>query len=774
MPAFTFKGFLLGTTVQIAVDQGGNSASESVSTWGQSNLASIEILTVSTAAPVSPAGVWLEAQNLSGFNVGDGPAAGEHYDPSAHEITYVWTVRGQPLANYASPENMVAGWNNPNVAYGKKVAFVFPDPGSYTIDLWAIDSEGNIAVAEETITVADADTLYPGDLTICFSNDPGETWAGEKPGCRRATSESELQGMLQATAPTPARILFKRGQTATNVDLFLDWAQLGYVGDWGTGAKPILEETGDNYLFNFWDGASSPEFTCHNIDFRGRWDSTTETGRPTRTPFFFLIQSTACHWLFHNNSFDGFTDLSMSVRATLPSTVIFADNAVTNWRDYGIFCDSSDNPASRMAIIGSKLAQHPDAMNGGDKNGLFNTHGAIRYAGTYNVYIAGCDLFSRCGWSGLGTDTAEQPCLRVNSLGYADRYLNVERCVMEGGWRVVSLSGQNGGPGGTVENPGNYILDKVLMIAGAKTLGPFSIPQFGGTTFRNVIGIVPNTPQWHVGGNWPSVFSFVPDNPAGDNGQAPVAVHSSSFVCLIDSANDQSITWSLDDGSTAFASKTLENNVSHAADLNVPVTGDGPLDLTTTISGVSARYKGVRFNFASQSGGFGGNIGPGQSFTIPYAAITDALVRQNPGTPTNQAYWQAIAGIDTRHLLVTRNDSGNAVIFAAEDGELSVSFEASVVRVTNTSALTWYTDYSLRLDRKSLIPPMQTAYASPAALPLPRPQAGSGALNTGDLGLRAYDDFLGNVRPGPSQTGLDHLGNPRPTVGNEQGALLES
>ncbi|CAN0597199.1 unnamed protein product, partial [Ectocarpus sp. 12 AP-2014] len=134
-----------------------------------------------------------------------------------------------------------------------------------------------------------------------------------------------------------------------------------------------------------------------------------------------------------------------------------------------------------MAIFGCRIAQHVDALSGGDKNGLFNTHGPIRYAGTYNVYIAVCDLFSRCGWSGLGFDTAEQPCLRVNSLGFADRYLNVDRVVMEGGWRPISASGQNGGPGGTVESPGNYIFDKLLSVTSAKTTGPFIVANFGGT-----------------------------------------------------------------------------------------------------------------------------------------------------------------------------------------------------------------------------------------------------------------------------------------------------
>jgi hypothetical protein len=42
-------------------------------------------------------------------------------------------------------------------------------------------------------------------------------------------------------------------------------------------------------------------------------------------------------------------------------------------------------------------------------------------------------------------------------------------------------------------------------------------------------------------------------------------------------------------------------------------------------------------------------------------------------------------------------------------------------------------------------------------IPLARPTTGSAAIDTGDTGLAAYDDFLGDVRPG---------------TGNEKGALL--
>ena len=147
MPTFAFKGFNTGSAVALSVAQGGNTEAASIPAWGQGNLGSIDILTVAPPVITAPSGVWFEAIQIQDFNV-SGPGPGEVYDPSFHEITYIWTVRGQPLPAFSAPENMDTGWNNPNLAYGRKIAFHFAQPGTYAIDLWAVDSDGTTATAE--------------------------------------------------------------------------------------------------------------------------------------------------------------------------------------------------------------------------------------------------------------------------------------------------------------------------------------------------------------------------------------------------------------------------------------------------------------------------------------------------------------------------------------------------------------------------------------------------------------------------------------------------
>ena len=150
MPVIGFQGFTAGSSVALSVDQGADSAQNSVTNWGGS-LGSISIESRMATSAVAPAAVWLTATDASGFTLGTAPA-GASYDPAFHEITYVWTVRGAPLTPLSAPENMVSGWNDPNTAYGAEVAFAFPDPGTYTIDLWCVDRNGVTATAETSVT----------------------------------------------------------------------------------------------------------------------------------------------------------------------------------------------------------------------------------------------------------------------------------------------------------------------------------------------------------------------------------------------------------------------------------------------------------------------------------------------------------------------------------------------------------------------------------------------------------------------------------------------
>ena len=87
MPRFGFKGFASGASVALSSTQGDNTASNSVASWAQEPMGTIDILQSTQFTITAPAPVWLEARNPAGFNVSE-PGSGV-YDPSFHDITYI-------------------------------------------------------------------------------------------------------------------------------------------------------------------------------------------------------------------------------------------------------------------------------------------------------------------------------------------------------------------------------------------------------------------------------------------------------------------------------------------------------------------------------------------------------------------------------------------------------------------------------------------------------------------------------------------------------------
>ena len=720
----------------LSAAQGANSASESVATWGQGNVGSLSILTIAPGVITAPAGIWFEVTNIAGFAAAGGPAPGEVYDPSFHEITFIWTVNGSPLAPYTAPQNMVQGWNDPNHAYGKKVAFHFPDPGTYQIDLWAVDRNGTTGTASTTLVVADPDSLYPGTNTVCFSNDPGETWAGEKPGCQRITSYGSLQGAIDS-AGGPLRILFKRGQTIEDdsrlrVDTGSRW--LNHIGAWGSGAKPVIVPRRSGFLYEFKNANPVTHFTVADIRFQGGWDAASETGIPGQAPFYWLENQTDCQYTISRCEFDGFDNIWLGVGDS-SGVVVVADCVATNWRDYGGYIHSCPN--QRFALIGSRFQQNVDAQNGPPppwgKNGFYNDHGPLRYAHLGDAYLACSDFFSRNGWSVLGSDKADQPCLRINATPTTNPAdCIIERCVCEGGYQVVTLEAKNAA---TTEYPGNFLIDRALLIATPKTFKSFITVEFGGTTIRNCVGVMADVPAYHTN-SWQGAIKVETQAPATGNLDGPLQFYGNSFVNLRGTGNDPGDPWPVVNETTTFNNTDFQNNIAHGPGLDTPVSA-GPIDLATTLQGVTPRYKGVLYNeFGQEDGTFASTIANGASFTLAYPAGTD------------QAYWQAIEAIDTRHMLAMDNSIFHAVL-----GEFTVAFEAAQVRITNLTGSSWNsgTAWRLKLDRKSLKSSIPATYANPGTLPLPRPTS---AIGSG-LGLLPHDDFEAVVRGGQTAGALN-------------------
>src|SRR6056297_1192987 len=118
--------------------------------------ATIDFTTVEPAELVAPVGIWFEATDLQGFAVSEPGLSEGPYDPTAHDITYIWDF--DDPGTFTAPLNIPAVWNNKGIDYGKKVYHVFDTPGTYVVRLWAIDREGVTGERTVSIVVRDPQT----------------------------------------------------------------------------------------------------------------------------------------------------------------------------------------------------------------------------------------------------------------------------------------------------------------------------------------------------------------------------------------------------------------------------------------------------------------------------------------------------------------------------------------------------------------------------------------------------------------------------------------
>lgn len=710
-------------------------------------MARIGIRRIEPTVVTAPSLVWFEATELDGFDYQDEPR--RSHDRSFNRITYIWTVDDTPNApaRYGAP-NIPDVWNVAHRAYGKTVAFVFTEENTtYRIRLWAIDESGHIGEAVTEVQTVSAASAYP--LTVCL--DPSGAFTGKPNGAKAVTSVDGMQRALKGAAG-PARVLIARGQVIPNFLISGRRNGLQHVGSFGNpeAPRPILKAVNyDANMFEF-EKTSRPQISLDGLDCRGDWDASTETGRQTNTPLDFT--STALmHFTIWNCRFSGFGTIEVSADPSLAWTGGFGNTEVTNWSGYGIYVQPA--PEARLAFVGCDVAQHPEAVNHykGGRNGLMNTQGPIRMPECGKAYFGSSSFLSRTGWSGAN----DQECLRLNSACLEGKSYCVERCTLEGGAGNFKMSGSNRR---RVEKPGNYLLDKVLLLAGGGKTAFFGKPHFGGTTLRNVVMAqldVPSADRFA----YPQSLPLEPDQDDADNLAEPIAVYNCSIMNLRRAGNDDGDKARIT-ARTPFLDYTEENNVIHAPDLaRHPQDDHAPVTTDTPLTGFTPRYRGIRPNFEFETG------------TLERSVANTAGFRVGYPTGTDQAYWLALAKDDRQHGIRVHRRA-----YFAEFGGFQVTFGGNDITITNTSGAVWEagSDWVLRLDRKSQIPPTDTTYGNPTdqELTLPVPDNVSPARRSGPPeGRHAYDDFLGNVRPGPSETGRDHKGDPRPTEGGTRGAI---
>lgn len=727
---------------------------------------------------VAPAPIWVDMSNPTGFEDEDAnpisePADPAAWDPTFHKITWitiverrtstspdVWT---QMTGAYPRVVNMVTAWNQAYVGYGKRVAFRLPDPGVYRFRTWAVDMQGNTGlVTSSTVTVLNPDVAFSAANTIIYAGDGDFT--GAPAGSTQVSTMAALNTAIGSRS-APTRIRFKPGETVTGelrIDTPTDRAE--YCDTWVPGEKVFRRETlqrTTSFMYYFNDEAVQTQTTWVDHTFIADWDETTETGDSGNGPIWetrFITTAMKC--MVYNCNFTGIKLGWLSfVNDLVDRRWMIADCFVTNWKNYGFYCER--NGGGRYTFLGTTIARQHDALSGGfplAKQELRNDHGSVRFADCYAFYAACCDFFNLAGWSGGGPGGLPAANATVRMFHFSSsnpQSAIVDRCVAEGGYITWKMDGQDDT---AVEYPGNYLFDKVLTICSARTIFPWSTAM-GGATRRNCYTWAPNIPYYDSPGGIRHEVAYERDGTStpASNVTFPMLNYCNTFLGL----GDDTAVPATDGFESGWGALYVrENYINHQPNAGVPVTAFGPLNtdpLVENVPGVTPRTSGVRWNYRIIVL-TGVSVPNGGTLSIPYSSIDSSNgAGHGDTTPTNQAYWQALPGSDNQHAVKPENVGEP---YLAARGELSVSYaDATNIVITNSSGASWTGTVRVHLDRKSRlatdIPPL-TQYASPTTIPMPRPQAGSSALNALSAGeLRPHDSFDAPGVAGVARTRTD-------------------
>jgi hypothetical protein len=169
-------------------------------------------ITIDRAMPhlVAPFAFWAKPTNLSGFSVSEPAGDDNIFDPTQHDITWIWHLSGAAYTPKVTPD-IPTGWRDILTAYGKMPSFVIPSAGDWTLTCYAQDIvSGAWGMATYTFeadgdseAIVSADSYFSGSSTICVSQ--ASDFTGKPTGATETTSISAaITAATTAAASTTA------------------------------------------------------------------------------------------------------------------------------------------------------------------------------------------------------------------------------------------------------------------------------------------------------------------------------------------------------------------------------------------------------------------------------------------------------------------------------------------------------------------------------------------------------------------------------------------
>lgn len=396
-------------------------------------------------------------------------------------FSYLWDFGDSASGNWTSTGR------SKNEGRGYLAAHVYETPGTYTVQLTVIRSNGLEYNYTQEIVVEDPDVVFANnsansaERTIYAStsgndsnngsfNQPIQTWA------------EGIDRLLASNGPR--RLLLKRGETFTttgaNAD---DFTGPFHIGAYGSGADPVIYNTTASPFFAPDDGE---DLTIANLSFLSTYNP--NTGYGPVPDVLRMIGTNSKITIFQNSFSNCALNIHMGQLGQCQETII-AENTITAWQNYGILISD----LSKLAILGNSIRQAANASTGDGKSPTpaepdLPDHGPIRLGLVEKALVSNNDLFSNTGWSPGPVGYAHQPCLRIGSSGTAELSI-VSDNLMQGGLNI----GASVPASTTVEATiGRVIWERNQMLATDATRNFFDI-ALGGAVLRNNIMIRPSS-----------------------------------------------------------------------------------------------------------------------------------------------------------------------------------------------------------------------------------------------------------------------------------------
>ncbi len=560
------------------------------------NGASISIATFEAGDDVAPYGVIAEATGLSGFDVT--PNDGASHDPAFAEIEYVWEVTGVDLGDYPSWNPIPNTFRNRNLQFGPKCAFVFDQPGSYKLTVWAIDRSGNIGTASTSWTIVSGADAYPTTQTgvVSFASN----FTGKPQGATEIGSIAELQSFLSGSkTASQRRVLFRKGETfnlSDTIDVSVGLGgnvRIGSSGEFGSGTATLISENGGGAVFGTGNCAN---YTYHDLELRpnaGGIDPTDGTGKNCFTPISIRMNNSVVPMhVWHNIGMERFASNAYS----------FTDDAywlASQWRvqgwgsttfgEYPLYMYTA-RQTTRRAFVGCAILQDPDAWGPVGYGPFRDTEG-------FHLHISGSYFFAR---------GSHQPAIRVNTNQNPGARANFDRCVFEGGGNCFV---QNESILASVDC--NILCDGCIFIANADT-GLVAKIENTGMYFRNCL---------LYGENGLSLTPFETverGSTVSGSENSPIEVIACTACFPNSSGWDGTVLGESAGDSENWSNKTAENNIAYGS------SGDGlqtdDIDVATHITGLVRQ--GAISGFRNAAGG--AVDGSTQSATLVPTCIPNA------------------------------------------------------------------------------------------------------------------------------------------------------